>query len=180
MAEELKSTEVQSSTAAYSKKQIKRKRKRGTRSEANRLPSGKRPYPRVPLEKAIAVARAIKEKNGGNPWPASEVANALGVSPKGVGFVYSILSSKKFGLTEGTNVKGQVSLLELGRQLVYSGTSEEELRLKRAAFLNVPIFKDVLEHYKGNKLPEMQYLGNTLESKFKLRPEFHEEFSDLL
>jgi len=35
-----------------------------------------------PLEKTIAVARAIKEKNGGNPWPASEVANALGVSPK--------------------------------------------------------------------------------------------------
>jgi len=179
MAEELKSTEVQSSTAASSKKQIKRKRKRGTRSEANRLPSGKRPYPRVPLEKAIAVARAIKEKNGGNPWPAPEVANALGVSPKGVGFVYSLLSSKKFGLTEGTSVKGQVSLTDLGRQLVYSGTSEEELRFKRAAFLKVAIFKDVLDHYKGSKLPEMQYLGNTLESKFKLRPEFHREFSDL-
>src|SRR5260370_29668919 len=132
MAEEQKSTEVHSTTPAASKKQIKRKRKRGTRSEANRLPSGKRPSPRVPLEKAIAVARAIKEKNGGNPWPAPEVANALGVSPKGVGFVYSLLSSKKFGLTERTSGKGQVSLTALGRQLVYTATSEEDLRFKHA------------------------------------------------
>ena len=39
--------------------------------------------------------------------------------------------------------------------------------------------KQVLEHYKGGKLPEMQYLGNTLESKFKLPAAFHEEFSTL-
>jgi len=179
MAEDPEPREAQSPTTAASKRPSKRRRTRGRRSKASPSPGGIRPYPRVPLEKTIAVARAIKEKNGGNPWPASEVANALGVSSKGVGFVYCLLSSKKFGLTEGTSAKSQVSLSELGRQLVYSGTSEEELRLKRAAFLSVPIFKDVLEHYKGSKLPEMQYLGNTLESKFKLRPQFHKEFSEL-
>jgi hypothetical protein len=36
-----------------------------------------------------------------------------------------------------------------------------------------------LEHYKGGKLPEMQYLGNTLQNKFKLPAAFHEEFSTL-
>jgi hypothetical protein len=63
-----------------------------------------RPYPRVLLEKAVSIARAIKEKNGGNPWPASEIAVVLEVSPKGVGFVYHLLSSKKFGLTGGVEV----------------------------------------------------------------------------
>ncbi len=45
--------------------------------------------------------------------------------------------------------------------------------------MKVPIFKSVLEHYKGSNLPEMKYLGNTLENEFKLATEFHEEFSNL-
>jgi hypothetical protein len=79
----------------------------------------------------------------------------------------------------GTSVKGQVSLTELGRELVYSGSPDEELKAKRTAFLKVDIFRDVFEHYQGSKLPEMQYLGNTLQSKFKLPAAFHEEFSNL-
>ena len=31
------------------------------------------------------------------------------------------------------------------------------------AFLSVDIFKRVLEYYKGSNLPEMKYLGNTLQ-----------------
>ncbi len=152
---------------------------RRSSSAKSKKQSVQRPYPRVPLEKAIEVAKALKEKNGGNPWPAEQIANVLQLSPKSGGFQYYLLGSKKFGLTEGTSLNGQVFLTELGKQLVYSGSPEEELRAKQGAFLKVEIFKDVLEHYKGNKLPEMQYLGNTLQSKFKLPPEFHEEFSAL-
>jgi hypothetical protein len=158
---------------------ISHSRKSGRKGKSSKKSVEYRPYPRVPLEKAVAVAKAIKEKNGGNPWPAAEIAAVLSVSPKSGAFIYYLLSSKKFGLTEGTSSKGQVSLTGLGRQLVYSGNEEEELRAKRAAFLKVDIFKQVLEHYNGSKLPEMQYLGNTLESKFKLSPTFHEEFSNL-
>jgi hypothetical protein len=156
-----------------SRKHARQKRPKGQKS------AGNRPYPRVALEKAVAIARAIKEKNGGNPWPATEIANVVGVSPKGVGFIYLLLSSQKFGLTEGASAKGQVSLTELGRELVFSGSAEEELIAKQKAFLKVEIFKQVLEHYNGSTLPEMQYLGNTLQTKFKLPPGFHEEFSRL-
>jgi len=155
-----------------------RGKRRSARQKA-RKSAGNRPYPRIPLGKAAAVARAIKEKNGGNPWPAAEIANVLGISAKGVGFTYLLLSSQKFGLTDGASRDGQVSLSELGRRLVYSGSEDEELRARRDAFLSVEIFKHVLEHYNGSKLPEMQYLGNTLQSKFKLPTEFHEEFSRL-
>jgi hypothetical protein len=160
-----------------SQPKLKKDRKRNSRKP--KKAAEYRPYPRIALEKVVAVARAIKEKNGGNPWQAAQVAAVLGVSPKGVAFTYHLLSSKKFGLTEGTNSDGQVTLTDLGRELVYSGSPEEELKAKRAAFLKVDIFRDVLEHYKGSKLPEMQYLGNTLQSKFKLPPAFHEEFSNL-
>src|SRR4051812_23828651 len=43
-----------------------------------------RPYPRVPLERALLVVNAIKEKNGGNPWSAEQVATAVGLSRKNV------------------------------------------------------------------------------------------------
>ncbi len=41
----------------------------------------------------------------------------------------------------------------------------------------MPIFKQVLDHYKGSNLPELKYLGNTLEKTFGLSPSFHEEFA---
>jgi hypothetical protein len=154
-------------------------RKPKSKARSSKKSSEKRPYPRVALEKVIAVPRAIKEKNGGEPWPAEQIAGVLNVSAKGVGFLYYLLSSQKFGLTEGARPKGQVALTPLGRELVYGGSAEEELKARQTAFLNVEIFKQVLEHYKGGKLPEMQYLGNTLQSKFKLPEAFHEEFSTL-
>jgi hypothetical protein len=138
-----------------------------------------RPYPRVSLEKALSVATAIKEKNGGNPWPAEQVATAVGLSPKNVHFYYLLAASQKYGLTTGVKTDGEVALTPLGREVVYSGSPEEELAAKRKAVLSVDGFKKVLQHYNGNRLPEMQYLGNTLKDKFDLPVEFHEEFSKL-
>jgi hypothetical protein len=66
---------------------------------------------------------------------------------------------------------------ELGREIVYAPNLKEENALKLRAFLNVDIFKRVLDYYKGSNLPEMKYLGNTLSKEFDLHPETHEEFS---
>jgi hypothetical protein len=163
------------------RKRAKVKAKGAGKPAAKKGPSksGFRPDPRVPLEKSLQVAQAIKNKNGGNPWTGDQIANVIGISDKGVGFTYFLLSSKKFGLTEGAKAKGQVSLTPLGREIVYSGSPEEETAAKRKAFLSVDIFRQVLEFYDGNKLPEMQYLGNTLQNKFHLHSDFHEEFAIL-
>lgn len=157
----------------------KLKSKKANRKHVGAKSSPYRPYPRSSLEKAMLVPRAIKDKNNGNPWEAEQIAKVLELSPKNVDFAYSLFASKRFGLTEGTNVRGQVSLTPLGREIVFSGTPEEELEGKRKAFLNVEIFRDVLKHYSGSRLPEMQYLGNTLQSKFNLPARYHEEFSKL-
>lgn len=72
-----------------------------------------------------------------------------------------------------------ISLTDAGRAIAYAGTPEEEEKLRRAAFMGVDIFRRVFEHYKGSQLPEMKYLGNTLQNQFGLLPELHEEFSRL-
>jgi hypothetical protein len=153
------------------KKKVPAKGKKGTRVV--------RPYPQVPLEKVLCVVSAIKDKNGGNPLAPALIAEYCGVSMASTDIVYLLSASARFGLTTGSSKADAIELTEKGHSIAYAGTPEEEEKLKKAAFLGVDIFKRVFEHYKGSQLPEMKYLGNTLQSQFGLVPELHEEFSRL-
>ncbi len=162
-----------------SKKRAGRKSsKRPVAAKAN-FQKGQRPFPRVTLEEALQVATVIKEYNGGNPWDTADVANALNVGAKTNRFYYLTAASRDFGLTIGTRETAKIELNDLGRDIVYAPNPQVEHEKKIEAFLNIQIFKRVLEHYKGSSLPEMKYLGNTLEKEFDLDPDVHEEFSAL-
>jgi hypothetical protein len=140
---------------------------------------GRRPFPSVTLLKALPVAQKLKELNGGNPWSPDNIATALEVGPKSPKFFYITAAARDFGLTTGTRDSETIALTDLGRSIVYAPDPETEHARKVDAFLSIDLFKRVLEHYKGSELPEMKYLGNTLENDFKLSPSFHEEFSRL-
>ena len=139
----------------------------------------KRPFPRIPLKDCIIISQKIRELNGGNPWEPNQVAKAIGIGASTNNFVYYLNSSKEFGLTSGTKRSKHIVLEDWGKNIVFSPNPEEEKTSKKIAFLNVPIFKQVFEHYQGAKLPEMTYLKNTLESTFKLNPMFHNEFAEV-
>jgi hypothetical protein len=139
-----------------------------------------RPYPRRPLQDALRVPIALKERNGGNPWSPEELAQALDFSSKNNNnFFYLTAASRDFGLTEGTRDSKQISLTDFGHSLVYAPNKQQEEQLLRRAFLNVDIFRRLLEYYKGSDLPEMKYLSNTLQKEFELHPDTHEEFIQL-
>lgn len=137
----------------------------------------KRAFPQVALKEALQVAQKIKELNGGNPWATDQVANAVGLGATTNNFYYLTASSRDFGLTTGTRNTPEVALTDFGRSVVYAPDKKTEEELKRKAFLSIELFQNVLEHYKKSDLPEMKYLGNTLESSFDLDPKYHEEFS---
>jgi hypothetical protein len=164
-------------------KAMRKKASKGRRAAAQPKRTSRqnveRPYPRVSLQEALQIPLALKEKNGGNPWSPDDVANALGVAKGNPRFFYTASAARMFGLTEGGRDSRVISLTPLGRDLVYAPSPVAEEALKRQAFLNVDVFKKVLDYYKGNNLPEMKYLGNTLTKEFQLQPETHEEFSEL-
>lgn len=137
----------------------------------------RRPYPRVPLEKALSVVAAIKDKNGGNPLDPKLVAEYCGLSPTNNDFVYLLSAATQFGLTTGTIRSDGIALTDFGRELAYAGSASEEEQLRKQAFLSVDVFKRVLEHYRGSQLPELKYLGNTLTNQFGLPEALHDEFS---
>lgn len=160
-------------------KPAKRRKKRTRRQNAGIPGKGRRPFPSVTLTKALEIAQKIKELNGGNPWPPESIATAIEVGAKAPKFYYITAASRDFGLTTGSRETSTISLTDLGRAIVYAPDVAAERAKKIEAFLKVDLFKRVLEHYKGSALPEMKYLGNTLENEFKLEPTYHEEFSRL-
>lgn len=145
-------------------------------SPARKRSGATRPYPVYALEKTLLVAQALKDKNAGNPWPPTEVASALGISQKSSSIDNLYRASNLYGLTTGTRAASYITLEKLGREIVYAPSPEKELLAKRHAFLNVELFSKVLEYYKGNNLPEVQFLSNTLFNEFGLAKEFHEDF----
>jgi len=139
----------------------------------------RRTFPRRTLEDATRIPLALKEKNGGNPWSPDQVASAIGLSKSNPDFFYLAAASRDYGFTEGSRDSSEIALTELGRGFAYAPSADAELKFKRQGFLNVDLFRKVLEYYNGSTLPEMKYLGNTLQDKFDLDPSVHDEFSEL-
>lgn len=139
----------------------------------------RRPYPRITLESCLVIGKKIRELNGGNPWTPDEVSKAVGIGKTQNKFAYYLGSSREFGITNGTRDSSLISIEPLGKEIIYADNPSIELKKKKEAFFKVPLFKEVFDHYKGPRLPEMTYLRNTLESKFKLNPEFHDEFREV-
>jgi hypothetical protein len=135
-----------------------------------------RPYPMFTLERALSIATVIKDKNAGNPWAPSQVAKGLGMGEKSSALDLLTRASLLYGLTSGTRAASYISIEKLGREIVYAPNPQAELVARRRAFLNVEIFSKVLEYYKGNGLPELDFLSNTLTAEFGLPRELHEEF----
>lgn len=145
-------------------------------AKSGRRSTNPRPYPLHTLERALALAQAIKGHNAGNPWPPTEVAKAIGMGAKSSMLDTLARASVLYGLTSGTRAASHMSLEKIGRDIVYAPNPDAELNAKRRAFLNVEIFSKVLEYYKGNQLPELDFLSNTLSSEFGLAVDWHEEF----
>lgn len=137
----------------------------------------KRPFPKVSLQEALKVAQVIKDKNGGKPWDSKQVAEAVGFGASGNAFFYMAGAARDFGLTEGSRDTPTIALTKLGTDIVYAPNPVAERECKLKAFLNIELFKNVLAHYNGTDLPEMKYLGNTLQKQFGLALEYHDEFS---
>jgi len=156
---------------------VARKEKATPKATAEKKARVRWPFPRTTLEEALKIALAIKDLNGGNPWEPEEIRKAIGAGTGGNAYFYLTAASRDYGLTVGTNAAVKIELAELGRELVYAPDPAAEKALKLRAFLTIDIFKKVLEYYKGSNLPEMKYLGNTLQKEFDLAPETHEEFS---
>lgn len=141
-----------------------------------------RPFPQHSLEEALKVARVIQDKNAGKPWKPIFIAEALGISPTSTKFRDITSSAYRYGLTDGTWNAQQISLTTLGVSIVKPIDPTKEIKAKQQSVLNVPLFKEVYEHYTSGKFPSAddKYFKNMLEQQFKVPHDYIDECVQIL
>jgi hypothetical protein len=126
-------------------------------------------FPKNTLEEAISVAKAIEDKNAGNPMKADLLAKAVGFNkPNDWRFLDVVKSANLYGLCSGSGEKATVSLEKIGQDVVAPGAPQDRKKALLSAFRNVEEFKRVDDFYSGKRIPEDEYFLNTLTRQFSI------------
>jgi hypothetical protein len=125
------------------------------RSEASTIQ-----FPVYDLETAVEVAKAVYRRVGLGSCPLDELAAELGTTMSG-NFRAKNAACKLFGFVEKDG-QSSIKLTELGAR-VTSNESENEARV--TAFLNVPLYSNVFEKYRGKLLPPNRALEHEVLSQ---------------
>jgi hypothetical protein len=135
-------------------------------------------FPKNSLEDAIRVAKAIEEKNAGNPMPAQDIAVAVGFRQSSDWrFLDLLRSSNQYGLVEGSGASASVRLTQLGQDVVAPGTASQRSDALIRAFRSVKEFEAVEKHYGGKRIPEDEFFLNTLTREFRIPRDRAEHFA---
>ncbi|MCE9544867.1 MAG: hypothetical protein K8T25_05020 [Planctomycetia bacterium] len=156
--------------------------KRATKVKAKRGAAKAAPwtFPKNPLEEAIAIAKAIEDKNGGNPMKADLLARAVAYNqPNDWRFLNLLRSANLYGLVSGTGQHATVSLEKIGQDVVAPGSPQDRKAALLAAFRNVEDFKKVDDFYGTKRIPEDEYFLNTLTRQFSIPRDRASIFADV-
>ena len=97
-------------------------------------------FPKNTLEVAISVARAIEDKNAGNPMRASDLVKAVGYKQAtDWRFLYLLRSANQYGLVSGTP-STSIELTKQGQDIVAPSSPGQRANALLAAFRNVKDF----------------------------------------
>lgn len=143
-------------------------------SETN---EGRSKYPRHALGAALRIPRAILEQNAGKECSDRDAAKYSGVGYHGP-FRVELSSAIKYGLLDRPQT-GKVALTPLARQILRPQNPQDELAGYRQAVANAPVVSDVYTHFRGENLPDQQFLVNSLVDKFQVPQTSVNEFLEI-
>lgn len=106
-------------------------------------------FPYIGLKEAVEVARAIYNNVGAGECEDDQLASWLSLSPKSSGFRTRLSAARLFGVIE-TISSGTYKLPPLGIEIVDSDRTDNA---KITAFLNVPLFEEVFNRWRGGQIP---------------------------
>jgi hypothetical protein len=156
-------------------------RKRTSSAEPSASAKGKPwTFPKNTLEDAIRVAKAIEEKNAGNPIPAQDVAVAVGFRQSSDWrFLDLLRSANQYGLVTGSGSTATIHLAPLGQDVVAPSSPGQRSEALLRAFRSVKEFEAVEKHYGGKRIPEDEFFLNTLTRDFNIPRDRVEHFAKI-
>jgi hypothetical protein len=168
-------TKVKIPLPATKKAAKKGKAKKTKRAGGGRVgASGRVAYPKNSLAKCLRIPQAILEQNGGDACTPREAAGFARVGWTGdIGV--EISSATKYGLLERPT-PGKVKPTDLVRRIFRPEKAGDKVEALREAVLAAPVISDLYKKYRGEYLPDKEFLRNTAQNSFHVPPEQVEEF----
>ncbi len=155
-------------------------KKRGTGTTAKSPRAAKAPpakYPRHAVDKSLRIPTAILEQNAGKECTVKESAGFLGVGAAGP-YTVEVSSGIKYGFLNRPSA-GRIAITERAKQVLRPQDPQDKIRGLREAVTEAPVFSEVYGHYRGENLPDDQFLKNALVDKFKVPGDKVIEFKEV-
>ncbi len=156
------------------KKAAAKRNKRGTAAGKRRGAAGQVAYPKDSLAKSLRIPQAILEQNAGNACTPKEAAGFARIGWTGEIGV-EISSATKYGLLERPS-PGKVKPTELVRKIARPEDPKDRLEALRQAVLTAPVISDLYKRYRGEYLPDKEFLRNTAINSFNVAEDQADEF----
>src|SRR3989344_2089812 len=120
-------------------------------------------YPRYGLDEAINLVKKLSAI-GGEQVSLAAFAASIGKAVTNSSFTGRISAAKQFGLI--ADQRSRLSLTDLGKQVVFPRDDAGARHAIRTAFGNPPLFRELIQAFKGRTLPDPSSLSNRLFHEF--------------
>lgn len=149
-------------------------------SPAKSAPStgSKAKFPRHSVAKAIRIPQAILEQNAGKACSRADAAKFLGLGSPAGPFSVEISSAIKYGFLEQPEA-GQIQPSALAKKVLRPQLPSDAIDGYRQAVLTAPDISEVYQHYRGENLPDDQFLRNTVVETYKVPADSFQEFKQV-
>jgi hypothetical protein len=152
-------------------------KKKASRERSAGEESGNARYPRHSVIKALRIPQAILEQGAGKPATADQAAGYCKVGNSGP-FRVEISSGLKYGFLTRQD-DGLIRPTDLAKSALRPQRDGDALRAYRSALLAAPQVSDVYKHYRGENLPDLQFLKNTVVDTYKVPADKFDEFHQI-
>jgi hypothetical protein len=133
--------------------------------------AGAIPFPRSSLNESLKIPQVIWDNYAGAPTAILDIANVMGLSPTGSGFIELVRSSQRYGLTNESftqDVTKTISLTSLGNSIVAPTPEEDVNSFKRQALETPDLFREIFSTLQGKVIPPAEPFKNMLIRVFHL------------
>lgn len=143
------------------------------------LPAGsKAKFPRHSVAKAIRIPQAILDQNAGKACSRADAAKFLGLGSPAGPFGVEISSALKYGFLEQAEA-GFIQPTDLAKKVLRPQSPNDAIDGYRQAVMRAPDISEVYQHYRGENLPDDQFLRNTVVETYKVPADSFQEFKQI-
>lgn len=160
--------------ARVGKKRKGRTREKQAPAASARGGAGRVAFPKDALAKCLRIPQGILDQNAGNECTDREAASYAKIGWTGLIGV-EISSAIKYGLLERPS-SGNVKPTDLARKIIRPQAPKDRLDGLREAVMQAPVISDFYKRYRGENLPDKEFLINTAVDSFKVSKDKVEEF----